>query len=105
MNVDDEAAVRRLVSNLHEHLEATEERPVERTASAYLGEAAAVAADVAEDPDVSMAVVETRVGHVADLLSNVEETGDEAADDHAAAASDLAEEILDRLDARGDASA
>jgi hypothetical protein len=101
---DDETAVRRLLSDLHERLEATEERPVERTASAYLAEAAAVAADVAEDPTVSMAVVRTRVGHVADLLSNVEATGDEAADEHVAAARDLAAEILDRLDGESGSS-
>jgi len=76
---------------LHDHLAATAERPVERTASRWLGEAEAVAADARhiEDP----AVVRERIAEVAKLLSNVDGTGDEAADEHVAAARSLAEEL------------
>jgi hypothetical protein len=79
---------------LHDHLAATAERPVERTASAHLGEAEAVAGDVANDPSVSPSVVEARVETVGDLLSHVDETGDDEADDHVAAARELVEDIL-----------
>jgi hypothetical protein len=76
------------VRRLHEHLRATAERPVEPAASRWLGEAEAVAGDLvgAEvDPDV----LERRVGHVADLLANVEGTGDAEADDHVATAQEI----------------
>ncbi|SFR76296.1 hypothetical protein SAMN04487947_4250 [Halogeometricum rufum] len=89
----DEATRARL-RELHDHLAATAERPVERTASAHLGEAEAVAGDVANDPSVSPSVVETRVETVGDLLSHVDETGDDEADDHVAAARELVETIL-----------
>lgn len=79
---------------LHDHLAATAERPVEREASRWLGEAEAVAADVA-DGTAPEAVVEKRVGQVRELLSHVEATGDEAADEHVAEAKRLAEAILE----------
>lgn len=79
---------------LHDHLAATAERPVERTASRWLGEAEAVAADVA-DGDAPEAAVERRVRQVRELLSNVEGTGDPVADEHVAAARRLAERVLD----------
>ena len=77
---------------LHDHLAATAELPVETDASRWLGEAEAVAADVARgDPPPS--AVETRVGQVRELLSHVEGTGNEAADAHVEAARELAEAI------------
>lgn len=79
--------------DLHEHLAATAERPVERDASRWLGEAEAVAADVA-DGDVPGSVVEKRVGQVRELLSHVAETGDDEADEHVREAKRLADEIL-----------
>ncbi|MDS0293897.1 hypothetical protein [Halogeometricum luteum] len=90
--VDEETRER--LRSLHEHLAATAERPVERTASAHLGEAEAVAGDVAEDPDVSPSVVRSRVETVADLLSHVDGTGDDEADDHVERARELAGEVL-----------
>jgi hypothetical protein len=111
MDVDrNRASMRELVSSLSAHLEATAELPVERTASAYLGEAEAVASDVsalwlaghpqrAGDADVSLTVVEKRIGHVEALLSNVTETGDERADAHVEEAKELTLEILDRIEA------
>jgi len=78
---------------LHEHLAATGELPVERTASHYLGEAEAVVAD-ALAPDADEAVVRRRVAQARELLGNVAETGDGTADEHVAAARDLCDAIL-----------
>ena len=80
------------LSTLHAHLEATAERPVERDAARWLGEAEAVAADVA-DGDAPERAVETRLEQVRDLLAHVDTTGDDEADRHLQAARDL----LDRL--------
>lgn len=79
---------------LHEHLATTGELPVERTASHYLGEAEAVVAD-ALAPDASEAVVQRRVAQARELLGEFDETGDEAADEHVAAARELCKRILD----------
>lgn len=82
---------------LHDHLAATAERPVEREASRWLGEAEAVAGDVAHG-EASEAVVEKRVRQVRDLLSHVDGTGDQQADEHVEAAKRLADDILERGD-------
>ena len=82
------------VDELHAHLEATEELPVDRAASRWIGEAQAVAADLV-DGDVSRAVVETRVEHVRELLEHVDGTDHPEADDHVEAALDIARSILD----------
>ncbi|MFB6172154.1 MAG: hypothetical protein ABEJ23_06445 [Haloarculaceae archaeon] len=78
---------------LHAHLAATAERPVDRDASRWLGEAEAVAADVA-DGDLPRDVIEARVRTVRDLLAHVDGTGDARADEHVAAARDLAAAIV-----------
>ena len=78
---------------LQDHLAATGERPVERTASRWLGEAEAIARDVA-DGDLAPEVRQERLEKVEHLLANVEETGDEAADDHVGAAEAILEELL-----------
>ena len=80
------------VERLHAELEATEESPVDRTASRWIGEAQAVAADAASG-ELNEEVVRERVGHVVELLGHVEGTGDDAADEHVATARDLAAEI------------
>lgn len=85
-----------LVADLHAHLEATAELPVEESASRWLGEAEAVAED-AVGSDVPPEVVEKRVEQVRMLLSNVEGTGSESADEHVAQARQLVEEIGNRL--------
>ena len=86
-----------LVAALHEHLRATEELPVERTAGRWIGEAQAVAADVAEgDPPPD--VVRERVAHVRDLLANVDDAGHPGATERVADARVVAEEILERVD-------
>lgn len=79
---------------LHEHLEATAELPVEREASAYLGEAEAVARDLVERP-ADAAVVRERAGHVRDLLAEIEGTGNPTADEHVDAARELASELAE----------
>ncbi|SEW31472.1 hypothetical protein [Halobacterium jilantaiense] len=81
------------VRALHDHLAATGELPVERTASHYLGEAEAVVAD-ALAPNASEDVVRRRVVQARDLLGEVEETGDDRADDHVDAARELCASIL-----------
>jgi len=85
-----------LVADLHAALEATAELPVEASASRWLGEAEAVAGD-AVGTDVPEKAVAKRVEQVRMLLSNVEGTGSEAADERVAAARELAEEIDSRL--------
>ncbi|WP_232702232.1 hypothetical protein [Halobacterium wangiae] len=80
--------------DLHDHLVATGELPVERSASHYLGEAEAVVEDALE-PGTTEAVVQRRVEQARELLSNVEETGDERADGHVEAARACCTELLD----------
>ena len=94
-DTDDSLAER--VERLHAELEATEERPVERSASRWIGEAQAVAGDASDiaASGGTDAVVRERVSHVAELLSNVEETGEETADKRVAAAKTLANDIAD----------
>ncbi|MHC3437099.1 hypothetical protein ACYJ1Y_03125 [Natrialbaceae archaeon A-gly3] len=91
-------AVDEPLAKLHEHLEATQSLPVEREASRWIGEAEAVVSDLVY-ADVDESVVEKRVAHVVELLGHVEETGDEAADEHVRAARGLAERILEAVDA------
>lgn len=81
---------------LHEHLAATAERPVARAASAHLGEAEAVARDLAERPAAPDTVRE-RVGHIVRLLREAGDTEDERADEHLAAALELAEDLIAEL--------
>jgi hypothetical protein len=76
---------------LHEHLAATAELPLDREATRWVAEAEAVAGDCL-DID-SETVRRRRVGHVRDLLSNVDATGHPEGDDHVAAALELAEEL------------
>ena len=96
MTDSDDSDVSDLVADLHAHLEATAELPVEASASRWLGEAEAVCED-AVGSDVPEEVVEKRVEQVETLLSNVEDTGSEAADERVAAARELVAEIEERL--------
>ncbi|WP_058566262.1 hypothetical protein [Haloferax marisrubri] len=82
----DRDSLERLVTALHDRLAATATRPVREDASRWLGEAEAVAGDLAVGPLPDDEVVRTRLGHVEHLLSNVGETEDEAADEHVASA-------------------
>ena len=90
--IEDDDERRAVVVELHEHLAATAERPIERTASRWIGEAEAIAADLVEAPS-DPALIRERVGHIASLLAEVEDTEDEAADEHVEAATRLADRL------------
>jgi hypothetical protein len=92
----DDATLSERLTDLAEQLTATAERPVETTASRWLGEAEAVATDLA-DGDVDHEVAAERLGHVRRLLSEVESTGDETADEHVAEARAIADSIVSAL--------
>ena len=81
------------VRELHDHLEATEELPVDPAASVRLGEAAAIAADLV-DADLPRDVVVERVERVATLLDEIETTGNDEADAHVSTAERIAERIV-----------
>ena len=73
-------------------LEATAERPLERSANRWLGEAQAVATDLRDgDPDAETR--RERLETVRYLLDQVEQTGDDEADEALA----MAEAHLDAL--------
>jgi len=75
-------------------LEATASLPVATRPSQYLGEAQAVVGDARGAPE---SVVETRVSQADDLLSHVEGTGSEEADEHVERARELVDEVLSEL--------
>ncbi|KAB1187286.1 MULTISPECIES: hypothetical protein [Haloferax] len=89
-----------LVSALHDNLAATATRPVREDASRWLGEAEAVTADLAAGPLPPDDVVRTRLGHVEHLLSNVEDTEDDEADEHVDVARAALDDALAVLDER-----
>ncbi|WP_410766366.1 hypothetical protein [Haloferax sp. DFSO60] len=97
MSDDD---VERLLVTLHDHLAATATRPVREDVSRWLGEAEAVAGDLALGATPTDDVLRTRLGHVEHLLSNVESTEDAEADDHVAAANAALADVLKLLDER-----
>lgn len=84
-----------LVSSLHDHLEATERRPLTDDANRVLGEAQAIAADV-DAADLDYETTQQRVREVLDLLEELEGTGDDEADEHVSAARRAAQRVLDR---------
>lgn len=77
------------MAELHEPLAATAERPVERTASRWIGEAEVIAADLIDAPD-DPDVIRARAAHIVSLLEHVDGTGDQAATEHVEAAKALA---------------
>lgn len=83
------------VRRLHEVLRETEELPIEREASRWLGEAQAIAGDAAGG-DLDEPVVRERVERVRELLSHVDGTGHEPADERVAEARRLARSICER---------
>lgn len=84
-----------LLASLHDHLEATEERPLTEDANRVLGEAQAIAAEVA-DHDLDSEATIDHVREILDLIDEVDETGDPEADKHADAARRAAQRVLDR---------
>lgn len=89
---DDE--VTPTVERLHHHLAATRERPVERDASRWIGEAEAVAADLVGD-DAPAEVLVERLRHVESLLEHVDDTEDAEADAHLQEAKRITAALLD----------
>ena len=73
------------VDALAEHLIATADRPVPPATNRWLGEAEAVARDAASD-GLDAETRDKRVRQVQGLLESADETGDEVADSHIAAA-------------------
>lgn len=81
---------RELLESLHRELAATEELPVSREASAWLGEAQAVAGDLLDAPEP---VVAERIGHVRHLLAEAGDPGNEVVAERLGRARELAEEV------------
>jgi ribonuclease HI len=88
-------ALHELVTDLHAHLEATEELDVNHKANRWIGEAEVVAEDITDD--VSEQVIEKRVVQIEELLRNIDETENQEADEHIDAALSFAERIEERL--------
>jgi hypothetical protein len=82
-----------LLAELREELTATEELPVDRTASRWIGEAEALAKDI-ETADMSAEVTMNRLSQIEDLLENVDTTENAAADQHLTAAKELLDTML-----------
>lgn len=82
------------LEHLHHHLAATAELPVDRDASRWLGEADAIARDIATT-DLERSVVDERVGKIETLLTEVDETGHEEADEHLESAHQICAELLE----------
>lgn len=80
-----------LAMALYDHLSATGELPLDRETGRWLGEAEAVAADLAGE--LPPAAAERRAAQVEQLLGHVGETGSADADAHVAAARELAAAI------------
>ena len=79
---------------LHRHLEATATYPIDREANRWLGEAEAIAGDVATS-DLDRETVFERVGKIQRLLSEVDDTGHERADEHVEAAKRCCRALLE----------
>lgn len=82
------------IRRLHRHLEATAELPIDRQANRWLGEADAIARDVATS-DLEDDVVVERVEKIQHLLSEVDETGHEEGNERLEAATRCCEGILE----------
>ena len=93
----DEEIVNEKIEQIHEHLTATQELPVERTASRWIGEAEAIARDLVE-AEADSEVVHRRLRHVLELLDNVDETGDEMANEHVTTAMHVARDVVDSIE-------
>jgi hypothetical protein len=79
-------------AELHSHLEATEELPVDRTAGRWIGEAQAVAKDCM-DETMTEEVRRERATEIAELLSHVESMENSDVGHHV----ERARELADRL--------
>lgn len=88
---DDTLAAR--VRDLHSHLEATAELPIDRRTNRWLGEAAAVARDAATN-DLDDVTIKKRVRQVQHLLAEADDPDHDEATEHLSAARDCCAEIL-----------
>ncbi|WP_257297722.1 hypothetical protein [Haloarchaeobius sp. FL176] len=88
---DDDDPLADLAAALRE----TESYPVDRVANRWLGEATAVAGDLAA-ADLPDEVVHERLGHVEHLLSNVDGTGSAEADELVERAKTLTEAAIEQ---------
>jgi 1,2-phenylacetyl-CoA epoxidase catalytic subunit len=95
--MSDDRDVAATVAAIHDHLQATEELPLEERANRWLGEAQAVAADIAHGSP-SREVVARRADQIVHLLEQVDGTGDERADEHVATARSQARALVAHLD-------
>ncbi|WP_101295499.1 hypothetical protein [Halegenticoccus soli] len=95
----EDQSLAELLADLHAHLEATAELPIRREANLWLGEAEAVAADVAGG-DASEETVRARVEQIRTLLERIDETENAAADERVEAALELAAAVENRLGRR-----
>ncbi|QSG16312.1 hypothetical protein [Halapricum desulfuricans] len=90
--IENDDARRRAVVELHEHLAATAELPIERTANRWIGEAEAVAADLVEAPN-DADLIRKRATHIVSLLDEVGDINDPVANKHIVAAARLADRL------------
>jgi len=89
---ENDDARRQAVVELHEHLAATAELPIERTANRWIGEAEAVAADLVEAPN-DADLIRKRATHIVSLLDEVGDIDNPVANKHVAAAARLADRL------------
>ncbi|WP_436343796.1 hypothetical protein [Natronorubrum sp. FCH18a] len=87
-------SLERRTEQLHTSLEQTAELPIDRDANRWLGEAEAIARDVATS-DLDEETIAERVEKIHRLLSEVDETGNEEAAEHLEAAAECCEAILE----------
>ena len=82
------------VNELYGHLESTAELPIDHRTNRWLGEAEAVARDVATS-DLDRETTKARIREVEHLLEEAAETGHEEADEHLEASRELCRVILE----------
>ncbi|MFC4542050.1 hypothetical protein ACFO5R_08935 [Halosolutus amylolyticus] len=83
------------VRELHEHLAATAELPIDRTTNRWLGEAEAVARDAATS-DLDPETTKERVRQVQHLLAEADDPTDDEAATRVATAREVCESILEK---------
>ena len=83
-----------MVADLHRHLEATAELPIDPRTNRWLGEAEAIAVDVASS-DLDRETIHERVEKIQHLLSEVDTTGNDEADGYVDAAMQCCRAILE----------
>ncbi|WP_247000803.1 hypothetical protein [Halosolutus gelatinilyticus] len=91
---DRDDALARRVRDLHEHLAATAELPIDRTTNRWLGEAEAVARDAATT-DLDRETTKKRVRQIRHLLAEAGDPDHEEASKHVETARERCADILD----------